>query len=269
MKKFKTVYYETASEKLRNASVKIALISDLHNVEFGEKNRYLIEALEKEAPDLILIAGDLVLGKEKQSVRAAYDFLKQAVKVSPVYYGLGNHEQRMKQKPELYGRDYLQFEKQIQRLGVTLLENETQDVQIKGEKLRISGLALPYAYYGKGRNLRLENRELVRRVGKASKSQFHILLAHTPRYGDAYLDWGGDLILSGHYHGGMMRLPGLGGVVSPDLRLFPPYCRGHFTKGNSHLIVSGGLGEHTIPLRIFNPRELVVITVTAPPGTLH
>lgn len=67
------------------------------------------------------------------------------------------------------------------------------------------------------------------------------------------------MTFSGHYHGGMVQLPFLGGVISPDFRIFPKYCKGHFQEGDRHLIVSGGLGEHTIPMRIFNPRELIMV----------
>lgn len=259
LKKFKTVKYEIKSDKLKQQGFRAAVISDLHNVEFGEKNQRLLQKLEEEQPDMLLLAGDMVLGKKEASVRAAYDFLRQAVKIAPVFYGLGNHEQRMKQKPEVFGRDYLLFEKQIQRLGVIMLENATKAYEIKGEKLLLSGLMLPYSYYDKRGKKKLEKRDINRLVGKSSREWFHILLTHTPKYGDAYLDWGGDLILAGHYHGGVMRLPFLGGVISPDFRLFPKYCRGHFQKEESHLVVSAGLGEHTIPLRIFNPRELLLI----------
>lgn len=259
LKKFKTVKYEIKSDKLKQQGFRAAVISDLHNVEFGEKNQRLIETLQREQPDVLLIAGDLVLGKKGAPFRAACDFLRQAVEIVPVFYGLGNHEQRMKQKPEVYGREYLLFEENMQRLGVTMLENITKTYEINGEKILLSGLMLPCRYYDKRGKRHLEKQEIEQLVGKASKEQFQILLAHTPRYGDAYLDWGGDLILSGHYHGGMVRLPFLGGVISPDFRLFPKYCRGHFQKGESHFIVSAGLGEHTIPLRVLNPRELLLI----------
>lgn len=260
MKKFKTTTYTIRSHKLQSHGFTIAMISDLHNVELGKKNENLLQALQEAKPDVICIAGDLVLGKKEKSVKIAYDFIKRAVKIAPIYYGLGNHEQRMKKYPQVYGEEYRIFEKKIQKLGVTMLENSGSFLEIKGEKIQISGLALPEEYYKKRKKAELSIKTMNRLVGKASKENFHILLAHTPKYGDTYLEWGGDLILAGHYHGGMVRLPFLGGVISPDLRLFPKYCRGDFQEKNRHLIVSAGLGEHTLPVRIFNPRELVLIT---------
>lgn len=260
MKKFKTTTYTIRSHKLQSHGFTIAMISDLHNVELGKKNENLLQALQEAKPDVICIAGDLVLGKKEKSVKIAYDFIKRAVKIAPIYYGLGNHEQRMKKYPQVYGEEYRIFEKKIQKLGVTMLENSSSFLEIKGEKIQISGLALPEEYYKKRKKAELSIKTMNRLVGKVSKENFHILLAHNPKYGDTYLEWGGDLILAGHYHGGMVRLPFLGGVISPDLRLFPKYCRGDFQEGNRHLIVSAGLGEHTLPVRIFNPRELVLIT---------
>lgn len=260
MKKFKTTTYTIRSHKLQSHGFTIAMISDLHNVELGKKNENLLRALQEAKPDVICIAGDLVLGKKEKSVKIAYDFIKRAVKIAPVYYGLGNHEQRMKKYPQVYGEEYRIFEKKIQKLGVTMLENSSSFLEIKGKKIQISGLALPEEYYKKRKKAELSIKTMNRLVGKVSKENFHILLAHTPKYGDTYLEWGGDLILAGHYHGGMVRLPFFGGVISPDLRLFPKYCRGDFQEGNRHLIVSAGLGEHTLPVRIFNPRELVLIT---------
>ena len=179
--------------------------------------------------------------------------------IAPVYYALGNHEQRMKRIPEVYGEGYLEFEKEVRELGVVFLENETRELEVGGEKILISGLLPPYQYYKKGGKDFLKSEEIEVLLGKTSKIQFQVLLAHTPKYGDSYLEWGSEVTFSGHYHGGMVQLPFLGGVISPDFRIFPKYCKGHFQEGDRHLIVSGGLGEHTIPLRIFNPRELILV----------
>lgn len=260
MKKFVKTRYTVTTEKLKKSSLTFVAVSDLHNVTFGDRNERLISAIAEEKPDAVLIAGDLVLGKKKAPLEPALTFLKQAVKIAPVYYSLGNHEHRMKLYPEIYGREYLIFEKKIRKLGVHLLENRTENVEIKGEAVAVTGLALPYQYYYKGKKNSLTVRDMKHITGKAAETDFQILLAHTPRYTREYLAWGADLSLSGHYHGGMVRIPGFGGVISPDWRLFPKYCRGQFQKGGRTAVVSGGLGEHTIPLRIFNPRELLVVT---------
>ena len=259
MKKFKTTFYRVESEKIKKQSIKMAVVSDLHNVQLGKKNEDLLGRIRTELPDVILIAGDLVLGKPSASFENAFCFLKEIVQVAPVFYGLGNHEQRMKEKPEVYGRGYLEFEQQARSLGVVFLENETKELEVRGEKILISGLVPPYGYYKKSGCDFLKSEEIQRLLGKPSQNQFQVLLAHTPKYGDSYLEWGSDVTFSGHYHGGMVQLPFLGGVISPDFRIFPKYCKGHFQEGDRHLIVSGGLGEHTIPLRIFNPRELIIV----------
>lgn len=265
MKKFVTVEYRIESVKI-NRPFTVVMISDLHNVVFGEKNGQLLEKIRELGPDFLVIAGDLVLGKPGASFKEPEEFLKRALEIAPVFYAPGNHEQRMKLYPQTYGNAYMGYEKRIQRMGVKFLENRTEMIQIKGQKVAVTGLELPYEYYLKRKQKTLEKRELTRLLGKPKKNCFQILLAHTPKYGKTYLEWGGDLILSGHYHGGMVRLPFLGGVISPDWRLFPRFCRGKFTQEGRYLIVGAGLGEHTVPLRIFNPRELVAVYCTPEEG---
>ena len=98
-------------------------------------------------------------------------------------------------------------------------------------------------------------------LGAPKEGCCNVLLAHNPVYFDTYAAWGADLTLSGHLHGGIVRLPLLGGVISPQMKLFPDYTRGCHTKENHRMIVGAGLGSHTIPIRINNPPELVVIDV--------
>lgn len=259
MKKFVTTKYQIESEKI-NTPFTVVMISDLHNVVFGEKNRRLLEEIRRVKPDLLAVAGDLVLGKPGASLKEPEEFLREGLKIAPVFYAPGNHEQRMKLFPETYGRAYLGYEKRIQKMGVKFLRNRTETIRIKDQEIAVTGLELPYEYYLKRKQKKLEKKELTRLLGKPRKDCFQILLAHTPKYGKTYLEWGGDLIFSGHYHGGMVRMPFLGGMISPDLRLFPRFCQGEFTREDRHLIVGAGLGEHTIPLRIFNPRELVAVS---------
>ncbi len=259
MKKFVTAKYQIESEKIHTPFT-VVMISDLHNVVFGKKNQRLLEAIRRLQPDLLAVAGDLVLGKPGASLEEPETFLREVLKIAPVFYAPGNHEQRMKLYPETYGKAYLGYEKRIRRMGVRLLENRTEKIHIKGQDIAVTGLELPYEYYLKRKQKKLETKELRRLLGKPERDVFQILLAHTPKYGKAYLEWGGDLTFSGHYHGGMIRLPFLGGVISPDLRIFPGFCRGKFSREDRYLIVGAGLGEHTIPLRVFNPRELVAVS---------
>lgn len=151
-RKFITARYEVYSEKLKKHAVSIAMVSDLHNLVFGRGNERLFRTMETEKPDMILIAGDLVLGKPGQNFQDAYDFLAGAVKIAPVFYAMGNHEHRMKLFPEIYGEEYFAYEKKIKQLGVTMLENQTEEVILKGEKIQITGLLLPYRYYDKKRS---------------------------------------------------------------------------------------------------------------------
>ena len=114
-------------------------------------------------------------------------------------------------------------------------------------------------YYKRFRNIYMSGEYVDSLIGKAEKEAYQILLAHNPEYFDTYAVWGADLILSGHVHGGIMRLPVFGGVLSPKLVFFPKYDGGHFAKNGSHMVLSRGLGMHTIPIRIFNPAELVIV----------
>ena len=98
-------------------------------------------------------------------------------------------------------------------------------------------------------------------VGKANRDRFQILLAHNPVYFEEYARWGADLVLSGHVHGGIVRLPFLGGVISPAFTLFPKYDGGKFERGDSTMLLGRGLGTHTLPVRMWNPGEIVLVTL--------
>ena len=126
--------------------------------------------------------------------------------------------------------------------------------------MRISGITLPRECYRKGRIPSLSAGYLDQKLGKASDKNFELLLAHTPTFAKTYADWGADLVLSGHFHGGTIRIPGLGGVMTPQLQFFSPLARGSVTQKNTNIIVSGGLGTHSINVRLNNLPQLVVLT---------
>lgn len=235
------------------------LLSDLHNVSYGENNSALLQEIRNENPELILVAGDMLTAGSEPQTEAAASLMDELTKRYQVYYANGNHEHRLKENTEKYGDRYERYSNRIKSLGVHLLENGSERVEVNRFPFRIWGLELDRTYFRRGRSTALSPSHIKELLGVPDEACFNILLAHHPAYFDAYASWGADLTLSGHLHGGMIRLPFLGGVVSPQVRLFPKYDRGMYAQGGKKMIVSAGLGDHTVSLRINNPPELVVI----------
>lgn len=263
---FRVTHYTIESQKFKGFSRDLNLIflSDLHNRVYGEKNEPLLQAIRNEKPDLILIGGDMLVGKEDASYDIALDFTSQLLEIAPVLYATGNHEQRMREKPEIYQAAYADYRQQLKDRGVLFLENGSCRIEAGTVLLEISGVELPSASYKKLKKLPIQASDIAEYLHKDSvsvteDSVYRILLAHNPAYMNAYKGWGADLILSGHLHGGVMRLPGIGGVITPQAFLFPKYS-GEMTKeGEQTIIVSRGLGTHTINIRLFNQPEVVSI----------
>lgn len=260
--KFQIKTYEAFSSKIRKRGMELTavLISDLHLAEFGENNHRLMEAVAACRPDVILIAGDMVNAKREKSTEAAEKIAISLVNIAPVYYANGNHEKRMKVRPDIYGTAYETYVRKLKTGGVHYLENETELIRIRDIPCRIYGLDLSLPYFARFKKLCLEKEEIIARIGTSSADTYNILIAHHPRYAKGYFDWGADLIVSGHVHGGVMRL-GNRACISPDGRIFPKYGYGWFQKKEQYLAVSAGLGEHSIPFRIMNPREIVRIVI--------
>lgn len=233
------------------------LLSDLHNKSFGKENQALLQAIEKQKPDGILIAGDMyTAAKGKDNTKVA-EFVCRLAEKYPVYYGNGNHEHKTRLFPEEFGYLYQDYMDKIKKAGVVTLQNEK--VHLPGFNADIYGLEIERDYYKKFERQKMEPEYLMKELGTPDKGRFTLLIAHNPEYFPAYAAWGADLSVSGHVHGGLMRLPAAGGVISPGIQLFPKYDGGFFREGNAVMILSRGLGTHTLPIRIFNPGELVVI----------
>lgn len=268
---FRVNHYTIESQKFKGFSRDLSLIflSDLHNRVYGEKNELLLQAIRNETPDLILIGGDMLVGKEDASYDIALDFTSQLPEIAPVLYATGNHEQRMRENPEIYQVSYADYRQQLKDRGILFLENESCRIEAGTVLLEISGVELPSESYKKLKKLPIQASDIAEYLHKDSvsvteDSVYRILLAHNPAYMNAYKGWGADLILSGHLHGGVMRLPGIGGVITPQAFLFPKYS-GEMTKeGEQTIIVSRGLGTHTINIRLFNQPEVVSIRLKKP-----
>lgn len=255
--------YQVTSPKIAGEKRWIFL-SDLHNQVYGKNNCKLIDAVKNESPDLILIGGDMLVGKNGHSYEPALACVKELVKIAPVYYANGNHEERMKLKPEKYDQSYALYREKLLELGVHLLENASAtlyDKKTTTEKIRLTGLEIPLECYTHLKRREMPEGAIEERVGARDAEAFQVLLAHNPSYMKEYLAWGADLILSGHLHGGMVRLPGIGGVIGPDFVLFPKYSGEMRQVGEQTVIVSKGLGTHTIHIRLFNPAEIVVLNL--------
>lgn len=257
---FTVTHYNLESAKL-SKDMKAVVLSDLHNCSYGKNNGKLLQAIAKEEPDVILVAGDILVGTAGEPTTVAEDFMRDAQKIAPVYYGNGNHEQRMKEDPEEYGTAYREYKKSIVKSGINLLENETASFSWGEGNVNIRGLEIPLPCYKKFSKEELSQKQIESRVGKPDEESFEILLAHNPVYAEQYAKWGADLILSGHLHGGIVRVPHWRGVISPQISLFPKYSGGHYEVADSDLVVSRGLGMHTIPVRLFNEAEVVVLDI--------
>ena len=246
--------------KLENMKdeLKLVVLSDLHGKVYGVDNDVLLKSIENEHPDAILIAGDMLVGKVGEEHKETVSFCTRLVDIAPVYYALGNHEQRMKEDIEVYGdRAFTDYKKKLVDAGINFIENDHIDLEFKGSPVSIYGLELPMETYKKFKKIVVTKEDVETCIGKPDENRFNILLAHNPSYVQAYKEWGADMIVSGHLHGGLIRLPFIGAVITPQMRLFPKYS-GEITLEDGHIIiVSKGLGTHTFNIRFLNEAEVI------------
>lgn len=236
---------------------RFVMISDLHNKVYGKANESVIAAIEQAKPDFILIAGDLVTSHTSVPVESGIQFISQLRDKYKIYYAHGNHESKLQQRPEKYGDMYEKLLRGIRHPNVTLLNNETVTLEQYG--ISLTGFELGLAYFRRFKKQPMPAGYMKDKLGSPAKGYCNILMAHNPEYFEEYAQWGANLVLSGHVHGGIMRLPLLGGVISPSYTLFPKYDGGIFRIGKTTMLLGRGMGSHTIQLRFFNPAELYVV----------
>lgn len=258
----KTYEIETDKLKKEEMPLRIAMLADLHDRLWGEGQKELLDAICRLSADLVLCAGDMLLGRrEAEAGNAIMLFEGLKKRGLTVVTANGNHESRMRQLKDYYGDQYEKYADKLRSLGVKILENEVCEMRFGSMKLNIYGYEMPLEYYHKFCMTPFDREDLYRKLGKPKKEAFNILLPHNPVYFKAYTGWGADLTLAGHLHGGIIRIPGIGGVITPQAKLFPRYDRGLFENNGKYMVVSAGLGEHTVPIRIFNPPQLVCIVI--------
>lgn len=254
--RFVTVEYEIRSDKITKPC-KFVLLSDLHNKSYGKDNERLIGQIDRISPDAILMAGDILTATKGHPFDTALSLVRQLSGRYQIYYGMGNHEYRLKLYPEQYGTMYEDYMAGLSACGVKPLINE--NTYLPEYNVAVCGSRIDKCYYQRLQKYPMDTDYLPSVLGEPRRDACQILIAHSPQYFEEYAAWGADVVVSGHVHGGIMRLPVLGGVLSPNMTLFPKYDGGRFVCGRTTMILSRGLGTHTIPVRVFNPGELVVI----------
>ena len=244
---------------------KFIFISDLHGKIYGKENTTLIQLINKSNPDCILIGGDMMVGGENpkyefgyspisaKSVDISVDLISKLSKKYTIIHALGNHEEK------LHSELWRKYTEALKEFNVKLIDNDVyRFINDDEEQIDIYGLSLGREFYPKFKRKELDVRNITDKIGTKGEN-YSILMAHSPVYFSAYSKWGADLTLSGHLHGGIMRLPFVGGVIGPDFFIFPKYSGGLYKENNRNMIVSCGAGMHTVNLRIFNPPELTLV----------
>ena len=242
-----TIECETLPEDF--IGYKIVHISDLHNAEFGKNNEDLLSSIKEQSPDIIVVTGDIV-DSRRTDVQIARDFVNNASEIAPVYYVTGNHEARVKVEDEI---DNVELNE-----NVIVLHNKDVIIEKGESEIQLIGIDDP-DYKAVKDSTEYMNKRLEK---YCSNEYFKILLSHRPELFETYVENEMNVIFSGHAHGGQFRLPFIGGVIAPHQGFFPTFDAGLFYATNDvTMIISRGLGDSIIPLRINNPPELIVVTL--------
>ena len=244
--------YQIKSEKIPDAfhGFRIAHVSDLHNAEIGEDNSKLLERLKSAEPDIIVMTGDMI-DSYHTDIEIALQFIEKAVEIAPCYYVTGNHEAGLSKE------EYQNFEECMVNYGVKVLHDESVLIKKDGESIALGGLDdLAFAFY----HNEIQYSDLSNHIQSLfDESYFQILISHRPELFATYVEADIDLVFSGHAHGGQFRLPFIGGLVAPNQGLFPEYDAGLFLKYGTNMVVSRGIGNSIIPLRVNNRPEIIVV----------
>ncbi|QBP39664.1 metallophosphoesterase [Paenisporosarcina antarctica] len=222
---------------------RIVQVSDLHDATFGENQQRLVNKIQQEKPDMIVITGDII-DSNRYDLQNSLDLIDQIIELAEVYYVTGNHE--------VATNDVDEIKEQLTARGVRVLSNETLPIERDGETISLTGIEDP---------LMGDVATDMIAASNVPSDAFTVLLAHRPEDFQSYVDAGIDVTLSGHAHGGQFRIPFVGGLVAPGQGYFPKFTAGIYEQDQSKLIVSRGLGNSIIPIRLFNLPEIVVVTL--------
>ncbi len=260
-----TTNYKIENEKIPEEfdGFRILQISDVHSKVFWGNNSYLKDKIEESSPDIVVFTGDMINTLD-ESWDAALDLMEYAGSRYEAYYIVGNHEQNL--LDELEG-----WLTRVEKTGVKALMNECIDIERNGQKIKLYGLYFHLMYYKDINDEALSDimftpEKMDKLIGTKDPEFYTVLLAHNPVYFETYSEWGADLVLSGHMHGGVIIIPFAGGMLSPEKELFPEYYGGLFSIGASSMIVNRGLSKGAGIPRIFNLPELTLIELKHKPN---
>lgn len=242
--------YSITNSKI-NDSINVAIISDLHDNQLGENNKELIDKINSQSPDIILVIGDMVDSDSKNS-KIAINLMKELCKDNKVFFSLGNSD-----------IDYIEagtsdLIKELEDVGVTVLDKAYEDVEINGNTIRIGGM---YAYAFGLNDFNSVDKDTMEEgvydflCDFQDTDNYKIMMAHRPDsfiFGNASEVWDIDLVVSGHTHGGQVVLPFLGGLYVGDQGFFPEYDKGLFDLNKIKILISSGLGSGNQKLPRFN-----------------
>ncbi len=258
LSRFEVNRYQIRSPKIKEP-VTVAVIADLHGFSYGKKNERLLRETADMNPQAIFIPGDMLVSKYPDTYDTAYEAFEGLIKIAPVYYSYGNHESRLRDPERKHHLKFQQYLEKVLALGVTVLETESRSICLGSNEVVLSALELELDYYEKGMIVPMEESYMKEKLPLMKPELFQILLAHNPAYAPRYAAWGADATFCGHNHGGLVRIPGIGSLISPQLTFFPTYDAGEFKIGGHHVIISRGLGTHTFHVRVFNRAELLAV----------
>ena len=246
------IYVDNLPEEFNG--FKILQLSDLHSKSFGNDNAYIIKKINNIDPNIIVMTGDMRTNTPEDKGEVLITILEKLNRKYPIYYVTGEHEEGKYYEDEnkyLKERTKEDYEKKLEEIGVTVLNDKKTQIQYGDRTINIYGLKekLQGSLY------------LEERLGNPRLEEVNILLAHTPNYFNEYVDWGADAIFSGDKHGGIIRLPFIGGIVSSGGTFFPEYDGGVYKRNHATMVVSRGLGNYGINIRVFNRPEIIVVTL--------
>ena len=252
-----TVTHFTVRSSKISEPFRIVLVSDLHEHQFGRDNEKLAVKIREQSPDLIIIDGDMING-DSENADTAVELVRALKEAAPVYYSFGNHEYSYMEA----GHEDLTEE--LEAAGAVVLNYQSIDIDVKGNQIRLGGL---YEYgFETGMQSEEENERAIPYLEEyADTDRYLIMCAHRPESfypWDMADQWGIDLVLSGHLHGGQVIIPGVGGLYNSLDGFFPKFDYGQYKLGDSDMVITRGLGSNPKMLpRFNNPPEIAVVEV--------